>query len=61
MIIEVGIAVANNLREFGYNVTDEFVQEVCRKLIEDNEMSGGVIGEFARVMLVKNGYMKEGS
>jgi len=55
---EVADAVGRNLRQFGYtNLTKEEVRDVCRKLVEDGEMSGGIIGMFAKNILEENGYM----
>lgn len=56
---DVGVAVAKNLREFGYPVDDEFVTRVCQELVNGEDPEAGVVAMFARDILRENGYLKE--
>ena len=52
--------IASNLRKFGYpNLTKSEVREICQKLVDSGEMSGGIIGMFAKKMLEENGYIND--
>ena len=53
---DVKAKVAANLRDFGYDITDEYVAGVIDKLVA-GEKPTGIIGMMAQSQLKQNGYL----
>ena len=50
-------AIHHNLKDFGYDVTLEFVGQQVDKVLRGEKT--GIIGQFALTMLIENGYLAE--
>jgi len=55
---DVSRAIWRNLKEFGYaSLTPEFVAEQVQAIVEGKNPQN-IIAQFARTMLVENGYLE---